>query len=109
MEGQSSSNREELKIVSSDKSEFERDSQEPEVRLFTRKNSSQIEVQMMDEGVIETLNSHRHQNPTIELLKMQDGDHEDHSEIVLDLREESAALSNTFVGGHGPPILLSDP
>lgn len=46
------SNREELKIQSSGKSEFERDSQEPEVKMYTRKSSSVQEFKMMDEGVI---------------------------------------------------------
>jgi hypothetical protein len=43
----------------------------------------------------------------IERLKKLSQEFEDRSEIVLDLREESAALSNTFI--HNGGGVLSDP
>jgi hypothetical protein len=63
---------------------------------------------------LDTNQSQKHQNPIIERLKHSQEINiaEDHSEIVLDLRDESAALSNTFIANNGAavgPLILSDP
>lgn len=52
-----------------------------------------IEVVNVDDIVIETAPSQKHQNPILEKLKNSHND-EDKSEIVLDLRDE--AFSETY-------------